>query len=266
MSQVAGAVVNSAPNPFGGFAPFPNSIMIPFMGYQSGVLGYDFGINFETGKRTVKSVPSDLFNRIRAGDETPINVVYDGQEYTIPTHQYFDFLRQKHMQKMLTNFRNALPEAQSVMNDIINESVKIELKKAERTPSAMVEIINALANATQNTAVDNLTEEQLVTWQQLLASFYGIPFSLISAWFNTAQPTTPTNPDEVTIFTTDVTYETCTAGTNDTTTVSYQGTLLQHQENLAQLKQASLDTNCNFNQHRAIVALYEPWIGATYGV
>lgn len=185
------------------------------MGYQSAVLGYEFGINYEVGKRTVKSIPSDLFNRIRAGDDSPINVVYDGQEYTIPTHQYFDFLGKQHMEKLLTNFRNALPTAQSVMNDIIEESVAIELKKAERTPSAMAEIIQALGDSTIK-QLDNGTvtgefiafqtalllrglgfindAEQQLTWEEWKAKYLGTtpppedPLSVYTSftytWFN----------------------------------------------------------------------------------
>jgi hypothetical protein len=179
LSAIGGAAINNAPNPFGGFAPFPNSIMIPFMGYQSAVLGFQFGVEYEFGKRIVKSMSNETFNHIRDSPE--------GREF-------FRGVMSQHHQELLTDFREALPDAQSVMNDIIQESVQIEIKKAERTPSAMAEIIAALGQGLSQTATDNLTEEQLVTWQQLLASFYGIPFSLVSAWFNTrnTEPTEPT--------------------------------------------------------------------------
>lgn len=163
------------------------------MGYQSAVLAYDFGINYETGKRTVKSIPSDLFNRIRSGDETLITVVYDGEETQIPTHQYFDFLRQKHMQKMLTNFRNELPTSMSVMRDIIEFSVDIEKLKAQRTPSAWKEIITAFGGASQEEVVtwlDSLGETErnfILTASPLMAAIY---FYSKSGLFS-SQPTEP---------------------------------------------------------------------------
>lgn len=219
-----GAQAISQSNIFGGFAPFPNSIMIPFMGYQSAVLAYDFGINYETGKRTVKSIPSDLFNRIRSGDDTPINVVYNGVESTIPTHQYFDFLRQQHMQKMLTNFRNELPQSQSVMNDIIEFSVEIEKKKAERTPSAWAEIIQAFGGATQDEVVtwlDSLPETErqfLLTLSPLLALMYTTSKAGIIQPIPIGDPQPEITLDTYTSFT--FTYDDPALGTTESYTTS----------------------------------------------
>jgi hypothetical protein len=159
MSSVIGGIAGGITSNkiFGGFAPFPNSIMIPFMGAQSAVLGYQFGIHYEMGKRTIKSLPNDFFNNIRAGSDELINVTYNGQEYTMKYVEYLPFLERMQYMQQITGFRNSLPDYQSLQNDIIEESVKIELKKAERTPSAMAEIIEAVYSGIQNLDPDATT-------------------------------------------------------------------------------------------------------------
>jgi hypothetical protein len=137
--------------------------MIPFMGAQSAVLGYQFGVNYEMGKRTVKSLPNEMFNEIRQGSDKEINVVYGGKEYTMTYGEYLPFLARMQYEQMITEFRISIPDYQSLQNDIIQESVKIEVKKAERTPSAMAEIISALGLSTNDevtTWLDSLSETE----------------------------------------------------------------------------------------------------------
>ncbi len=155
----AASLISSLPSPFGGFAPFPNSIMIPFMGAQSAVLGYEFGLQYEMGKRTIKSMDNDMFNKIRSGSTDSITVVSDGKEIKMQYNNYLSFLAKRQWQEQITLFRENLPSAQSLQNDIITASVDIELKKANRTPSAMVEILHALMGASSKelkTLIDQL--------------------------------------------------------------------------------------------------------------
>ncbi len=140
MSGIA-AGASAIPNVFGGFAPFPNSIMIPFMGAQSAVLGYQFGINYEFGKRTIKAMSNPEFNAIVTTPEGRTGLRHAMEEQA------------KHS---ITMFRNLIPDFQSLQNDIIEQSVVIEVKKAERTPSAWAEIITAFTKAGGQQVKDSL--------------------------------------------------------------------------------------------------------------
>lgn len=51
-----------------GFQPIPNAVMIPFMATQSAALAYAFGINYEMGKRTIKSMSNEKFNSLTPED------------------------------------------------------------------------------------------------------------------------------------------------------------------------------------------------------
>ncbi len=140
----ASSLVGSLPSPFGGFAPFPNSIMIPFMGTQSAVLGYNFGIAYEIGKRTIKAMDNDLFNRIVSGSNDKINIIRNGIETTISINQYIPTLVKAQASEQIQVFQDMIPSFMKLQDTIIDKSVDIELKKADRTPSAMVEILQTL--------------------------------------------------------------------------------------------------------------------------
>jgi hypothetical protein len=152
-----------------GFQPFPNSIMVPFMGYQSAILAYNFGIDYEMGKRTVKSLPNELFNAIRAGDTDPINVTYRGTEYTMPKFEYIEFLKRQHAQEQLTLFREGLPDAKSLMNDIITFGVDIEKLKIP----ANVEVAKYFIDFIATLANDSLA--------RVLESVLGLPEGSLSS-------------------------------------------------------------------------------------
>ncbi len=127
------------PNPFGGFAPFPNSIMIPFMGTQSAVLGYDFGLSYEAGKRMIKSMDNEDFNKFIKDGNT---VEFEGKQQNL-----LSVFSKKHYRNMIEEFTTRIPSSLVLQDTIIEASVAIELKKANRTPSAMVEIIQAFGGA-----------------------------------------------------------------------------------------------------------------------
>lgn len=175
MSSIVGAAGNAVPNPFGGFAPFPNSIMVPFMGYQSGVLGFTFGVEYEFGKRLVKSMDNETFNHIKNNQEG---------------RAFFQGVIKAHNEELLQMFKDALPEALSTMDRIIEDMVKVEEKKAFRTPSAMVELLQALAAGTGRIEppADIAEVDALV---KLISSIYGLPLALVAAWLGVEQPPPP---------------------------------------------------------------------------
>lgn len=144
------------------------------MGAQSAVLGYEFGLSYELGKRTIKAMPNDLFNKLVAGSSEEIHVVFDGIEYTMKYSEYLDFLVKQHHNLKITEFRNLLPNYQSLQNDIIEASVQIEKAKATRTPSAFREIFEAFTGG--------FSEQQ----KEDLGNFFGTftdSFSRLLGWF-----------------------------------------------------------------------------------
>lgn len=162
------------------------------MGYQSAVLGYEFGVNYEVGKRTIKAMDNDLFNKIVAGqgpelEGGKITVNYNGQAYELDNYsEYLPLLSRLHSEQMITNFRKALPDAMSVMNDIIESSVQIEKAKAERTPSAFREIFEAFTGG--------FTEQQ----KEDLGNFFGTfsdSFSKLLGWFGLQESITTEPPN-----------------------------------------------------------------------
>jgi hypothetical protein len=197
------AIVDKAPNPFGGFAPFPNSIMIPFMGAQSAVLGFQFGIQYELAKRYIKSLSNEDFN----------NMVNQ------PNHEFLNSIIKTQALEQITNFRNLIPDYQSLQNDVIEESVRIELKKAERTPSAIAEIIEAFTQgASEQPLVTKLNDWLLnhadpTQLPQFLNSISSISPTLgwlaLLGWNGTDTPDTqpePKDPLEVVTFGFDFTW------------------------------------------------------------
>lgn len=165
---IGGAIAGSGE----GFQPYPNSIMPPFMAYQSAMMAYDFGINLELGRRTIKSLPNDLFNRIRSGDNTPINVTYNGVEETIPTYQLLKFWQMKRNQELLTQFRDRLPDhSEMLRNDIIPAMVNIEFEKAKIKPEMYVKIIDAVIAGIRELRDAGATEDNLLNF--LLDFFFG---------------------------------------------------------------------------------------------
>lgn len=98
--------------------------MIPFMSAQSQALAYGFGIDYEYGKRTIKAMSNEQFNSLTASDVT--NLVNERNN---------EILRQLQAQ---------LPAFTQFQSEIIDKQVQVEVAKANRTPSAMAEIITAL--------------------------------------------------------------------------------------------------------------------------
>jgi len=56
------------PLPIGFFAPLPLPVMIPFMGYQSLVMGEAFGLSYQYAKRKISSMTNEEFNKLTVTD------------------------------------------------------------------------------------------------------------------------------------------------------------------------------------------------------
>ncbi len=108
------------PNAFGGFAPFPNTIMIPTMGLQSAVIGYRFGFGYEQGKRAVRKMSNEEFNNL---DEAAEQAMF-----------------KRHDSSAIDYFKTEMHNWVDLQNLIIEKSVEIEVMKAQRTPSAFREM------------------------------------------------------------------------------------------------------------------------------
>ncbi len=114
------------PNAFGGFAPFPNTIMIPTMGLQSDVIGFRFGFGYEKGKRTLRAMSNEQFNDL---DEEAEQAIYKRHD-SIAIH-FFEL--------EIQNWTN-------LQKIIIEKSVEIEVMKANRTPSAFREMFEGFTS------------------------------------------------------------------------------------------------------------------------
>lgn len=258
----ATAAASFIPNPFGGFAPFPNAMMIPFMGAQSAVLAYQFGINYEFGKRTIRAMSNPEFNALVTTPEGRAGLAGAIHEQALET---------------LTQFRNLIPDFQSLQNDIIEQSVVIEVKKAERTPSAFVEIMQAFSGASATEVgqkLDGLTEAErgfILSVNPMLAVIYSIyKLGLDAINLPPAPPDEPIPPDfelpeTITTFEQNIVFETCTAGVFDSAIASYTETLEGHLAQLDLLK-TNVTTNCNDNLVEATVPKYINFILVTYNI
>lgn len=146
------------------------------MGSQSAVLGFAFGTYYEAGKRMVRAMDNDFFNKVIAGVQDPINVVYDGKEETIAYGDYLSWQTKNVHGRMITEFREAIPEFMSLQNDIVEQFVQIEKQKiAMVTPELLAAWINLYAEQSNNaiTAVAKLilqgfglTAEQIEQYSQ----------------------------------------------------------------------------------------------------
>ncbi len=110
------------PNAFGGFAPFPNTIMIPTMGLQSDVIGFRFGFGYEKGKRTLRAMSNEQFNDL--------------------TEEAEQAIYKRHESTAINFFQLEIQNWTNLQQIIIEKSVEIEKMKAQRTPSAFREIFN----------------------------------------------------------------------------------------------------------------------------
>ncbi len=105
-----------------GFSPMPLGIMAPFMGYQSAALAYNFGLNYEFGKRVIKSMSNEKFNKI-ADDPILLNE-----------------LTSRHHDVLLKAFINEVPKVDKIQDLIIKKMVELEFAKIKIMPELIAQI------------------------------------------------------------------------------------------------------------------------------
>ncbi len=177
------------PNAFGGFAPFPNTIMIPTMGLQSAVIGYRFGFGYEQGKRAVRKMSNEEFNNL---DEAAEQAMF-----------------KRHDSSAIDYFKTEMVHWVELQNLIIEKSVEIEVMKANRTPSALREIFEGFTQGftqQQKTDAGKFFAGMNDTLLKIMAFFTGHkptqPVKSIPAGPTIQQPFSPSNPTPFTPLTT----------------------------------------------------------------
>ncbi len=153
------------PNAFGGFAPFPNTIMIPTMGLQSAVIGYRFGFGYEKGKRTLRAMSNEQFNTL---DEEAEQAIF-----------------KRHDSEAINYFKVEMHNWVELQNLIIEKSVEIEVMKANRTPSAFREMFEGFTKG--------FSEQQKQDAGNFFAGLKDTIMQLMS-WFSTGSKSTVVQP------------------------------------------------------------------------
>ncbi len=92
-----------------GFQPIPNAVMIPFMETQSAALAYGFGLNYEFGKRTIRSMSNETFNSL--------------------TSEQIAEMSAQHSTVLLNRFIQAVPQVMPAQHQIFAQYVEIEKAK-----------------------------------------------------------------------------------------------------------------------------------------
>ncbi len=92
------------------------------MGYQSAALAYNFGLNYEFGKRVIKSMSNEKFNKI-ADDPILLNE-----------------LTSRHHDVLLKAFINEVPKVDRIQDLIIKKMVELEFAKIKVMPELIAQI------------------------------------------------------------------------------------------------------------------------------
>ncbi len=92
------------------------------MGYQSAALAYNFGLNYEFGKRVIKSMSNEKFNKIA---EDPI---------------LLNELTSRHHDVLLQAFINEVPKVDKIQDLIIKKMVELEFAKIKVMPELIAQI------------------------------------------------------------------------------------------------------------------------------
>ncbi len=126
-----------------GFSPIPLGIMAPFMAYQSATMAFAFGLNYEIGKRTIKSMSNEQFNSL---DPTKIEEI-QSEHHAVQIKTFID---------ATTNN----PHFDKIQDQVLDEMVKLEYKKIEKMPELIAQIPWALIDGLYDrneTSVRNAT-------------------------------------------------------------------------------------------------------------
>lgn len=95
------------------------------MAYQSAELAFAFGLNYEVGKRTIKSMSNDKFNSL--------------------THQQIMELQSQHHTVSMAAFVNEMPRTQAIQEKILDEYLKLEKTKIDMNITLALEMIDRVA-------------------------------------------------------------------------------------------------------------------------
>lgn len=124
-----GAIGGMISNAQQGFQPYPNSIMVPFMAMQSAEMAYKFGFLMQMGKNHADQVAKDK-------EDIKVWLKDDGKLL----RQHLEHMTQNH----ITIFREAIPHYAGVQNDLVEQMVNIELKKASVAPELWAKMVQAI--------------------------------------------------------------------------------------------------------------------------
>ncbi len=110
-----------------GFQPIPNAVMIPFMEAQSAALAYGFGLNYEYGKRKIRSMSNDEYNSLTSEDITNMS--------------------NEHTHIILSKFQKQIPAVMPMQSDIFLQYTEIEKLKVKQNIELLQWIINYVATS-----------------------------------------------------------------------------------------------------------------------
>jgi len=104
---------------FGFFAPLPLPVMIPFMGYQSLVMGEAFGLSYQYAKRRISAMTNEEFNKFTVRD----------------------------LQQMLKDdISSAIPDMKAAMDDMLTLQTKMIDHVVDAIAQLPPDIYNAIFN------------------------------------------------------------------------------------------------------------------------
>jgi len=132
----------------GGFSPMPLGIMAPFMAYQSATMAYAFGLNYEFGKRKIKSMSNEEFNSL--SPEKLENI--QAQHHAVPVQ----------------TFITAVPLTDDIQREVLTKMVELEKQKIQMLPELIAQTLPAIL-----AGIANLTpkQEQTEETQKIIEDF-----------------------------------------------------------------------------------------------
>ncbi len=147
-----------------GFQPIPNAVMIPFMEAQSAALAYGFGLNYEYGKRKVRSMSNKEFNSL--------------------TPEQITNMSNAHTHIILSKFQAQVPAVMPMQTEIFKQYVIIEKAKVAQNFELAKWMVGFIKDAVAETGVA-LNDE--------IAHLFGTHLH------TSTTPTTPVSPNDPSI-------------------------------------------------------------------
>lgn len=265
------AASSFVPNPFGGFAPFPNTISTALLAYQSEAIGYGFGIKFQYAKRAIGAMSNEEFNAL--------------------TPDLIGKIVEEHNTELIGRMAFEMPKWIEIQKKFIEASVEVEIAKANRTPSAWVEILQAFGGATLEETgkqIDSLPEIEktfILSINPILAVLYSIyilgpgsiptpplpPISLpCEQGENWAVPTSNTDPTSFDVVTITFAYQHLPTQTSSPQpkTVSFAWPYATHMSNIVNFENFEQNSSNPLNERvnaKNILVEYRKGMLAQYG-